>query len=65
MSQENPLRKSQPTFSHYVKKIKAQAKKKWFSYKKKACNSSNSLNSFGTIPKFRIIYFPYSKLYIL
>ena len=28
------LRKSQPDFQHYVKKIEAQAKK-WFSYKKK------------------------------
>ena len=27
------LRKSHPNFQHYVKKIKAQAKK-WFSYKK-------------------------------
>ena len=28
------LRKSQPDFSRYLKKIEAQAKK-WFSYKKK------------------------------
>ena len=27
------LRKSQPNFQHYVKKIEAQ-EKKWFSYKK-------------------------------
>ena len=28
------LRKTQPNFQHYVKKIEARAKK-WFSYKKK------------------------------
>ena len=36
------LRKSQPNFQHYIKKIEAQTKK-WFSYKKKLvvekCNS--------------------------
>ena len=30
------LRKTQPNFQHYVKKIEARAKK-WFSYKKKTC----------------------------
>ena len=29
------LRKFQPKFQHYVEKIEAQAKKKWFSYKKR------------------------------
>ena len=33
------LRKFQPNFQHYVKKIEAQAKK-WFSYKKKTGYSS-------------------------
>ena len=32
------LRKSQPNFQHYGKKIKVQAKK-WFSYKKKVYSS--------------------------
>ena len=34
------LRKSQPDFSRYLKKIEAQAKK-WFSYKKKTCILTN------------------------
>ena len=35
------LRKSHPNFQHYVKKIKAQAKK-WFSYKKVQSSSQNT-----------------------
>ena len=36
---EKILRKSQPNFQRYVKKIEAQAKK-WFSYERKTCSLS-------------------------
>ena len=36
---EKILRKSQPNFQRYLKKIEAQAKK-WFSYERKTCSLS-------------------------
>ena len=36
------LRKSQPNFQHYVKKIEVQGKN-WFSYKKKRVNNSKQI----------------------
>ena len=36
---EKILRKSQPNFQRYVKKIEVQAKK-WFSYERKTCSLS-------------------------
>ena len=46
------LRKFQPNFQHYVKKIEAQAKK-WFSYKKRVSQKktwllSETKNNFDT-----------------
>ena len=44
MKKIKKLRKSQPTFWHYVKKIEAQAKKKWFSYQRKKRVFGNGSN---------------------
>ena len=42
------LRKYQPDFQHYVKKIGAQAKKKWFSYKISVFGNGVEIRRFKT-----------------